>query len=268
MPQFFGGNTMIETLRTSIRRSGIVTLAAFTAVLVSLTPARAAANFPVISTDEVKKFIDQKENMVLIDARTPEEYREAHIIGAINVPEKGFEQAVAQLPTDKNTLLIFYCNGVKCGKSKRVAQKVNPLGYTAILVYSEGIPVWEERNLPMVTGPGYGKKIDTTKLKPSELDALIKAADNDYVLVDVRDDTEFKEGHIPTAINIPAETLATKSDILPKEKKVIVYCNTGSRSYLAYKKLVGLAYPHIYQALFADWKEAGLPVAGSKTAKK
>ncbi|HOI17148.1 MAG TPA: rhodanese-like domain-containing protein [Geobacteraceae bacterium] len=259
---------MTNTLSSIAKRTGIVALAAIAAVLVFLAPALAAADFAVITTDEVKKFIDQKENVVLIDARTPEEFKEAHIVGSVNIPEKGFEQAAAQLPADKKTLLVFYCNGVKCGKSKRVAQKVAPLGYTAILIYKEGIPVWEERNLPLVTGPGYGKKIETTKLRPNELDSLIKAADSDYVLVDVRDEAEFKEGHIPTAINIPAETLATKSDILPKEKKIIVYCNTGSRSYLAYKKLIGLAYPHIYQALFAEWKEAGLPVAGPKTAKK
>jgi len=252
---------MTTTLHTRIQRSGIVALGALAAVLVSLAPAFAAADFPVISTNEVKKFMDQKENMVLIDARTPEEYRDAHIAGAVNIPENGFEQALAQLPADKKTLLIFYCNGVKCGKSKRVAQKVAPFGYTTILIYREGIPVWEERNLPLVTGPGYGKKIDTAKLKPGELDALIKAAANDYVLVDVRDEAEFKEAHIPTAINIPAETLAAKSDVLPKEKMIIVYCNTGSRSYLAYKKLIGLAYPKIYQALFAAWTEAGLPVA-------
>jgi len=231
------------------------------AALLSVAGAAAASDFAVATTDEVKKFMDQKEKMVLIDARTPEEYREAHIIGAVNIPEKDFEKAATQLPADKDTLLIFYCNGVKCGKSKRVAQKVEPLGYTAVLIYKEGIPVWEERNLPLVTGPGYGKKIDTTKLKPGELDALIKSAAGDYVLVDVRDEAEFREGHIPGAINIPAETFATKSDILPKEKKIIVYCNTGSRSYLAYKKLIGLAYPRIYQSLFADWREAGLPVA-------
>ena len=72
------------------------------------------------------------------------------------------------------------------------------------------------------------------------------------MLVDVRDESEYKEGHIPTAINIPAETFALKSDVLPKEKKIVVYCNTGSRSYLAYRKLIKLAYTDIYQALYAD----------------
>lgn len=250
------------------RKTGIIAFAAIAAVLIALASSHAAADFAVITTDELKKYVDQKENMVLVDARTPQEYQTAHITGAINIPEKGFDEAAKQLPTDRKTLLVFYCNGVKCGKSKRVAQKVEPLGYTTILIYKEGIPVWEERNLPIVTGTGHDKKIETSKLKPSELESLIKAANSDYVLVDVRDEAEFKEGHIPTAINIPAEILATRSDILPKEKKIIVYCNTGSRSYLAYKKLIGLAYPHIFQALFADWKEAKLPVAGPVTVDK
>ena len=95
---------------------------------------------------------------------------------------------------------------------------------------------------------------------PAQLSDIIKAHGNDYVLVDVRDDSEYREGHIPTAINIPAETFALKSEALPKEKKIIVYCNTGSRSYMAYRKLIKLAYTDIYQALFAEWKDAGKPV--------
>jgi len=251
---------MKETLFKIVRLCRIVALPAIAAVLISFSPAFAAADFAVITTEQLKQFVDQNEKMVLIDARTPAEYREAHITGAISIPEKQFEEAKQQLPTAKDALLVFYCNGIKCGKSKKVARLVQPLGYTNILVYSEGIPVWEERDFPLVTGPGYGKKIEITRLKPSELDALIKADEKDYVLVDVRDNVEFSEGHIPSAINIPSETFAMKSAVLPKEKRIIVYCNTGSRSYLAYKKLIGLAYPRINQTLLADWKEAGLPV--------
>lgn len=45
-----------------------------------------------------------------------------------------------------------------------------------------------------------------------------------------------------------------------KGKKIIVYCNAGSRSYTAYRKLMRMEYKNIYQSLFADWKEAGLEV--------
>ncbi len=216
--------------------------------------------FPTISTDELKTLFDKKIKFILIDSRTVPEFNESHIVNSINIPEKKLQDNLALLPADKSSLLIIYCNGVKCGKSKRLAAQLEPRGYTNIKIYLEGIPVWEEKNLPLVTGPDYNKKIEATIIKPEGLNKLISEKQDDYVLVDVRDASEFKEGHIPTAINIPSETFAAGSGVLPKEKKIIVYCNTGSRSYLAYKKLIQLAYPNINQALLASWKEAGLAI--------
>lgn len=230
--------------------------------VVTLVPrAMAETQFKTVTTRELMALVEGKKPFILVDARTREEYEEAHIVRAINISEKGFDKEPAQLPADKGAQLVFYCNGVKCGKSKKVAAKAEALGYTNISIYPEGFPVWEEKNLAIAPGPGYGKKIETTRLKPADVDALIKAAKQDYVIVDVRDEMEFEEGHIPTAINIPAETFAVKSEVLPKEKKIIVYCNTGGRSYIAYRKLTKLAYPNIFQTLFADWKEANMAVA-------
>lgn len=228
--------------------------------LSALSTAYAETQFKIVDTDQLKDMTAQKQAFVLIDARSPQEYQEAHIKGAINVPDKKLQENLALLPQNKSLPLVIYCNGVKCGKSKRLALQIEPLGYTNIMVYSEGIPVWEERMLPIAAGPEYGKKIETKKIKPADLKAMIDTKKDDFVLVDVRDPAEFKEGHIPAAINIPAETFASGSGILPKEKKIIVYCNTGSRSYLAYRKLIGLSYPDIYQTLLADWKDAGMTV--------
>jgi rhodanese-related sulfurtransferase len=141
-----------------------------------------------------------------------------------------------------------------------VAQKATAAGHTNIILYGEGFPVWEEKNMKVVPGPGYGKKIETKMYHPAELSRLIREHNNDFVLVDVRDESEYKEGHIPSAINIPAETFALNSEALPKEKKIVVYCNTGSRSYMAYRKLIKLAYGDIYQALFAEWVDSHMPV--------
>lgn len=239
----------------------VALLFVFTFLCLFAVPAFGETDFPVVTTDQVKALIDQKASFILIDSRTIQEYQEAHIVGAVNIPEKNAEEHFGLLPADKNALLVIYCNGVKCGKSKRLAKKLDPLGYKNISIYSEGIPVWEERNLPIVAGPDYDKKIEAKKVKPADLAQLIHNNQGDYVLVDVRDPSEFKEGHIPTAINIPVETFSTQSGVLPKEKKIIVYCNTGSRSYLAYRKLIKLAYPDIYQTLLADWKDAGLDIA-------
>lgn len=220
----------------------------------------ADTEFKVVTTEQLKEMLARKQALVLIDSRTPQEYQEAHISGAVSIPEKMLKENKALLPEDRSALLVIYCNGVKCGKSKRLAVQIEPLGYTNIMIYSEGIPVWEEKALPIVAGPEYSKKIETRKVKPADLKKMIDERRQDFVLVDVRDAKEYAEGHIPTAINIPAETFAAGSGVLPKEKKIIVYCNTGSRSYLAYRKLNQLAYPDIYQTLLADWREAGLEV--------
>lgn len=235
---------------------------AFMVFILFAGAAQAAADntYRIISTGQLKAMLDSKEDFTLIDARTKDEYDEAHIVKAINVSEKNFESMLSSLPPDRNALLVIYCNGVKCGKSKKVAAKAKGAGYTNILLYADGFPVWEEKALPITAGPDYSKKIETTKLRPEELKKMVDDGSKDFVIVDVRDESEYKEGHIPGALNIPVETFAARSEILPKEKKIVVYCNSGGRSYTAYRKLMKLAYPNIFQTIFADWKESGQPV--------
>ena len=217
--------------------------------------------YTIIKTAELQKMLDSKsDKFLVIDARNPEEYNDVHIPGAVNIPDKKFERYIKLLPEDQTSTLIFYCNGVKCGKSKRAAKKAIALGYKNILVYEEGMPVWEEKGLTMITGPGYEAKIETTKISPHDLKTLIKLNKNNFTIVDVRDKSEYAEGHIPGAVNIPVASFAARSGELDKHKTIIVYCNAGNRSYKTYRKLMKLGYKKFYQALFADWKSAGYEV--------
>ena len=221
-------------------------------------PPPSTTSYTPINTEELAKMLNDGTPMTLVDARNPEEYQEVHIKGAISIPEKQFSEHLAQLPQEKSAKIVFYCNGVKCGKSKKAAQKALELGYTNVLVYSEGMPVWEEKGMPIYAGPDYEKRVETNRIPPQELAALIKDNAAGITVVDVRDPEEFKEGHIPGAINIPVTTFASQSGALDKEKQIIVTCNSGGRSYNAYRKLQKLGYPKIRQALFADWQAAGL----------
>lgn len=229
--------------------------------LVTLQARAEETPYTIIEPEELKKLVDSgPDTLVVIDARSPQEYQDVHIPGAINIPQKKFDQYSHLLPADKGELLVFYCNGVKCGKSKKAAVLAAESGYTNIRVFAQGMPVWEELNYPITAGPDYDKKIETTKLSPVELKGLIDAGTDDFVVVDVRDASEYGEGHIPGAINIPVAFFASRSGELDKHKKIIVYCNSGSRSYLAFRKLKKLSYKKIYQTLFADWKAAGFEV--------
>lgn len=219
--------------------------------------------FALIDTDGLKKLLDNGSEMYIYDARNPEEYQEVHIKGALSLPQKKFSQYAHLLPEDTSGRIIFYCNGVKCGKSRKAAKQAIALGYENVFVYAQGMPVWEEKGMPIYAGPNYEKRIETTKIAPGELAALLNSSREDLIVVDVRDPEEFAEGHIPVAVNIPIAVFASRSGVLEKKKKIIVYCNSGGRSYNAYRKLMKLGYKNIGQAIFADWKEAGLPVEKS-----
>lgn len=220
--------------------------------------------YAVIDTASLKNLLDtEPADVVVVDARNPEEYQEVHIKGAINVPQKKFAEYAHLLPEDKSSQIIFYCNGVKCGKSKKAAKETLKMGYIQVSIYAEGMPVWEEMGMPIYAGPEYEKRIETEKLTPQQLQSLIESKAESLTIVDVRDPEEYRKGHIPGAINIPSSTFASQSEVLDKDKRIVVYCNGGGRSYNAYRKLMKLGYKDIRQALLFDWQEAGLPVEKS-----
>jgi rhodanese-related sulfurtransferase len=222
---------------------------------------KAKDSFKVLTSEELYKLIDQNApGLVVVDARSAEEYQEVHIKNALSIPLTKLEKDAALLPAAKNAKLVFYCNGIKCGKSGKAAKIALSSGYSDVSVYADGMPVWEEKGYPIFAGPDYEKKIETTKLKPAELKALLDTKPESLTLVDVRDAKEFAEGHIPGAINIPVTGFAAGSGVLDKGKKIVVYCNSGGRSYNAYRKLQKLAYPSIGQAIFTDWQDDNLPV--------
>jgi rhodanese-related sulfurtransferase len=228
---------------------------------VCLAAEKTKDGFPIVTSEQLKELLDNKKSsLVLIDARSAAEYQEAHILSALNIPLNVLEKDPAALTAPKNASLLFYCNGVKCGKSGKSALIAKSQGYTDITIYAEGMPVWEEKGYPIYTGPAYDKTVKTSMIKPAVVKALLDSAPATVTVVDVRDAKEFAEGHVAGAINIPVETFAAGSGVLDKGKQIVVYCNSGGRSYNAYRKLQKLAYPNIAQMIFADWQSDGLPV--------
>lgn len=79
----------------------------------------------------------------------------------------------------------------------------------------------------------------------------------DFVLVDVREQDEYDEGHIPNSILIPLGTIEKDFEIkVPsKDKKIVIYCRSGRRSKEAYTKVVNLGYKNVYDlGGIQDWK--------------
>lgn len=73
--------------------------------------------------------------------------------------------------------------------------------------------------------------------------------EDDYVILDARTQAEYDEGHIPDAILIPHDTVATAAeDALPdKDQLILVYCRSGNRSKQASQTLVDLGYTNVVE---------------------
>ncbi len=75
------------------------------------TPGIAAAAPTVIEAAEVQAALARDRRAVVVDVRTADEYADAHLPRAINIPAVEMKASGARLPRDRAAPLIFYCRG-------------------------------------------------------------------------------------------------------------------------------------------------------------
>jgi len=82
-------------------------------------------------------------------------------------------------------------------------------------------------------------------LTASQLKQLIDSKEDIY-LIDVRTEEQFAESHIQGAVNIPYNKLGVMITQIPKDKKVVLYCNTGQKSVDGAKFLAERNFNNVY----------------------
>ena len=102
-------------------------------------PAESEASYRQVSMDEAIAMMEEKNDYIILDVRTPEEFAEKHIPDAINIPNEtiGTEE-IPELP-DKEQLILVYCRSGN--RSKQASEKLVRLGYTNIVEFG-GINDW------------------------------------------------------------------------------------------------------------------------------
>ena len=102
-------------------------------------PAEAEASYRQVSMDEAIAMMEEENDYIILDVRTPEEFAEKHIPDAINIPNEtiGTEE-IPELP-DKEQLILVYCRSGN--RSKQASEKLVRLGYTNIVEFG-GINDW------------------------------------------------------------------------------------------------------------------------------
>ncbi len=92
-----------------------------------------------ITAQEAAELMESETGYIVLDVRTPQEYAERHIPGAINIPNEiiGTEE-IKELPNKKQLILVYCRSG---NRSKQASEKLVKLGYTNIVEFG-GIIDW------------------------------------------------------------------------------------------------------------------------------
>ena len=92
-----------------------------------------------VNMDEAMTMMEEESSYIILDVRTPEEFAEKHIPGAINVANETIgTDEIPELP-NKDQLILVYCRSGN--RSKQASEKLVALGYTNIVEFG-GINDW------------------------------------------------------------------------------------------------------------------------------
>jgi len=102
-------------------------------------PAGQEVSYRQINMDEAITMMEEESSYIILDVRTPEEFVDKHIPGAINIPNETIStEEIPELP-DKDQLILVYCRSGN--RSKQASEKLAALGYTNIVEFG-GINDW------------------------------------------------------------------------------------------------------------------------------
>ncbi len=104
-----------------------------------------------INAEAAKVIVEQEQELVVLDVRTPEEYAAGHIDGAVNIDimDEEFPQKVAKLDHDK--IYLVHCSGnVENGRAERSMKIMKNTGFGKLLNMTGGFIAWEENGNPVV----------------------------------------------------------------------------------------------------------------------
>jgi glyoxylase-like metal-dependent hydrolase (beta-lactamase superfamily II)/rhodanese-related sulfurtransferase len=169
-----------------------------------------------------KRLIGEEET-ILLDTRSSQVFVEGFVPGSISIGLDGrfAEWAGSLLPFDRPIVLV-----TAPGEEKESLVRLARVGFDKVKGYLDGgYPAWQHA----------GEPIDMIiDVLPDEL-AMDIPFDENLMVIDVRRETEFADGHIKDAINIPLQELADPGSManLEEQFNLYVHCGGGYRSIIA-----------------------------------
>ncbi|MBN2263529.1 MAG: FAD-dependent oxidoreductase, partial [Prolixibacteraceae bacterium] len=165
-----------------------------------------------------------KNSTVIVDVRTPEEFRSGAVPGAINISLDELMYRFEELGNNPSREIIVYCaTGARSAYAQQMLMQVgfmnvkNGGGITQMMAYVRS-------------------KKQNTESKPS----------NAPIVIDVRTPEEFRTGAFPDAINIPLDELQHRlNELGAPEREITLYCATGARSAYGQRMLHQMGFTNV-----------------------
>jgi glyoxylase-like metal-dependent hydrolase (beta-lactamase superfamily II)/rhodanese-related sulfurtransferase len=194
------------------------------------------------------------EGAVLVDARTNDQFDEAHVPGAISASayDTGFGTKVAQIvPPGVEVIVVAASDGYELEAAELLAS----VGMRVRGFLAGGMTAWRSE----------GRQVSRIEqIDPDDLAQRLDAGEEITVL-DVRNAGEYEAGHIPGSVHIPYGELPGRLSEIPDSAPVAAVCSGGKRSGLAASILQREGHErviHVGKGGVGTWERAGHPVEG------
>jgi rhodanese-related sulfurtransferase len=239
---------------------------------------------PEITVDDLHGRIAEGQPLVILDARTPDEYQSACIPGAISVPGGELPLRIADLLRDADGTIVVHC----AGRTRSIigARTLAWMGIENVRALRNGTMGWQlagfelergaERFLDAPPSPearrraqgfatGVRAETGVQELLPAELQALqARAGEEAVYLIDTRTAEEYAAGHVPGARHIPGgQAVQTGDDQIGIRAGTVVFiCDDRARSSVTAAWFRRMGYPRVAVLTggLDAWTAAGLPL--------
>lgn len=187
---------------------------------------------------------------LLIDTRPPEAFAGSHIQGSYNIWLDGLSLFGGWIANGDSTIFLIVDQPAQAPAAVASLARIGIDGVAGILV--KGVAGWREAGLP-VEASGTTSALETSRWMQEE----------DIYVLDVRDDMEWSEQHIPGAHHMFVGYLGDNPPEVAPERKIVVHCSVGHRAGLAASILRRQGFTNVYNMLggLTAWKKLELPLA-------
>ncbi len=104
-----------------------------------------------VNAEEIFALVDKTPDLIIIDARIRSDRIQGYIESSVSLPDIQTScSSLKKIIPSKSSPLLFYCNGVKCGRSGNSANIALKCGYKNIYWFRGGFEEWKSKNLPFI----------------------------------------------------------------------------------------------------------------------